>query len=132
MAILPELHLCHTKFVVGTGENRNNRFQGFKFMRKTATASRQNRDIMPQIRIHALDRREFLRTYPWSLVLDVALREDDSKAKKDNSPLNLNVHRKTSANLLKTVDVGYRLRIRKKMLKASRDTNFLDSVLFKK
>lgn len=65
-------------------------------------------------------------------VLDVTFREDNSKAKKDNSPLNLNVLRKVAANLLKPIDVGYRLSIRKKMLKAARDSLFLDSVFFKK
>ena len=65
-------------------------------------------------------------------VLDVTLREDASKARKDNSPLNLNVLRKTAANLLKAVDVGYLLSIRKKMMKAARDPDFLETLLFKK
>jgi predicted transposase YbfD/YdcC len=65
-------------------------------------------------------------------VLDVALREDDSKTRKDNSPLNLNVLRKAAANRLKFADVGYRLSIRKKMLKAARDVLFLQNALFKK
>jgi predicted transposase YbfD/YdcC len=65
-------------------------------------------------------------------VLDIAFREDSAKARKDNSPLNLNVLRKTSANLLKSTDAGYKLSIRKKMMKAARDVDFLDSVIFTK
>jgi len=63
--------------------------------------------------------------------LDVVFREDNAKARKDNSPLNLNVLRKTALSALKKVTIG-RLSVRKKMMKAARDTSFLESVIFKK
>ena len=62
-------------------------------------------------------------------MLDVALREDSAKARKDNSPLNLNVLRKIALAILKNITLG-RLSIRKKMMKAARDPNFLALLLF--
>ena len=64
-------------------------------------------------------------------MLDVVFREDQAKARKDNSPLNLNVLRKIALSILKNLPVG-RLSIRKKMMKAARDQNFLASALFEK
>jgi predicted transposase YbfD/YdcC len=52
----------------------------------------------------------------WSL--DVIYREDAAKARKENSPLNMNVLRKTSLSFWKAVDMG-RMSIRKKMFKAT-------------
>jgi len=62
-------------------------------------------------------------------ILDVVFREDDSRARKDNSPLNLNVLRKIALSTLKNITVA-RLSIRKKMMKAARDQAFLTSVIF--
>jgi len=62
-------------------------------------------------------------------ILDVVFREDDSRARKDNSPLNLNVLRKIALALLKNIHLG-RLSLRKKMLKAARDPDFLLRLLF--
>jgi predicted transposase YbfD/YdcC len=64
-------------------------------------------------------------------VLDVTFREDDAKARKDNSPLNLNVLRKIALPILKKISVG-RLSVRKKMMKSARDTSFLERLLFEK
>jgi len=64
-------------------------------------------------------------------VLDVVFREDASRARKDNSPLNLNVLRKTSLSVLKRLSVG-RLSLRKKMLKAARDPLFLSRLIWEK
>lgn len=61
--------------------------------------------------------------------LDVIFREDDSKAKKDNSPLNLNILRKTALNLVSQAQYK---RISKKRLMfraALEPTLFLD-ILF--
>ena len=63
--------------------------------------------------------------------LDVVFREDDSKAKKDNSPLNMNILRKIAIPVLKKMSVG-RLSVRKKMMKAARDPFFLLRLLFEK
>ena len=50
--------------------------------------------------------------------LDVTFGEDSSRARKDNSPLNLNVLRKTALGLLKEVDWG-RIGLKKKMFIAA-------------
>jgi len=46
--------------------------------------------------------------------LDVIFGEDASCARKDNSPLNLNVLRKTALSLLKAADLGKRTSLKKK------------------
>lgn len=61
--------------------------------------------------------------------LDVIFREDASRARKDNSPLNLNVLRKIAIPILHACKVG-RLSAQKKMLKAARNPAFLDCLLF--
>ena len=64
-------------------------------------------------------------------MLDVIFREDGAKAKKDNSPLNLNVIRKMALAILKNNPIG-RLSARKKMMKAARDPNFLQLLIWRK
>jgi predicted transposase YbfD/YdcC len=65
----------------------------------------------------------------WSL--DVIFREDASRARKDNSPLNMNVLRKTALSLARKTDLGRkRLGARKKMLKAALNHNVLSKILF--
>jgi predicted transposase YbfD/YdcC len=61
--------------------------------------------------------------------LDVVFREDSARARKDNSPLNMNVLRKTALPLLKQADLG-RIGLRKKMLKAALDTSTLANIVF--
>jgi len=65
----------------------------------------------------------------WSL--DVIYREDASRARKDNSPLNMNVLRKTALSLARKTDLGRkRLGARKKMLKAALNFDVLSKILF--
>jgi predicted transposase YbfD/YdcC len=64
-------------------------------------------------------------------MLDVVFREDASRARKDNSPLNLNVLRKVSLSVLRRLNIG-RLSVRKKMLKAARDPDFLTKLIWEK
>jgi predicted transposase YbfD/YdcC len=64
-------------------------------------------------------------------VLDISFREDSCGAKKDNSPLNLNILRKIAMPLLKRADFG-RMGIRKKMFKAALNPNRLLEIIFKK
>ena len=61
--------------------------------------------------------------------LDVTFREDQSRAKKDNSPLNLNVLRKFALPILHACKVG-RLSAQKKRKKAARNPDFLNQLLF--
>ncbi len=64
-------------------------------------------------------------------MLDVVFREDDARARKDNSPLNMNILRKIALAILKKTTVD-RLSTRKKMMKAARDQNFLAQLIFQK
>ncbi|MDR1913319.1 MAG: ISAs1 family transposase, partial [Clostridiales bacterium] len=63
--------------------------------------------------------------------LDVVFREDSAKARKDNSPLNMNILRKTSLSLLKKADLG-RIGLRKKMRRAALNLSTLASLVFPK
>ena len=61
--------------------------------------------------------------------LDVNFGEDASRARKGNSPLNLNILRKEALFRLKTVDLGKRVSIRRKINQASMSNNVLAKVL---
>lgn len=61
--------------------------------------------------------------------LDVVLREDSAKARKDNSPLNMNVLRKVALSLLSKADLG-RMGLRKKMFKAALNCSVLSKIFF--
>ena len=61
--------------------------------------------------------------------LDVIFREDASRARKDNSPLNLNVLRKTALNLVSHAQYG-RISKRRLMFKAALDPDLLLKILF--
>jgi predicted transposase YbfD/YdcC len=63
--------------------------------------------------------------------LDVAFGEDASCAKKDNSPLNLNILRKTALALLKVIDWG-RIGLKNKMFIAALNPDKLLFLLFSK
>lgn len=60
--------------------------------------------------------------------LDVIFREDAARARKDNSPLNMNVLRKTALSLLNQAKYG-RLSKKKMMFKASLNPEVLLSIL---
>ena len=61
--------------------------------------------------------------------LDVIFREDASRARKDNSPLNMNVLRKTSLSLVSQAQYG-RISKKKLMFKAALDPTVLLDILF--
>lgn len=63
-------------------------------------------------------------------VLDVVFREDDAKARKDNSPLNMNILRKTAMACLKKAPARKRTSIKRKMLKAALNPDFLHMAIF--
>lgn len=64
-------------------------------------------------------------------MLDVVFREDGARARKDNSPLNMNVLRKIALSTLKSADAGRKLSVKRKSLKAALDSRFLEDVIFK-
>jgi predicted transposase YbfD/YdcC len=63
--------------------------------------------------------------------LDVVFGEDAAHARKDNSPLNLNVLRKLAPALLKATDMGKRVSLKKKMFMAALNPDRLLAVLLK-
>lgn len=63
----------------------------------------------------------------WSL--DVIFKEDDSRAKKDNSPLNLNILRKNALPLLKNIQPAL-VSMKKLMFKAALNVDWLHKILF--
>ena len=62
--------------------------------------------------------------------LDVTFGEDGSRARKDNSPLNLNILRKQALALLNRADMGKRVSLRRKMSRAAMDNEVLRRVVF--
>lgn len=64
--------------------------------------------------------------------LDVTFGEDRAKTRKDNSPLNWNVMRKTALPLLRNADVGKKQSVKRKMFMAALDVNLLDKIIFQK
>lgn len=61
--------------------------------------------------------------------LDVIFGEDWARARKDNSPLNMNVLRKTALRLIKAVDLGKRISLQKKRYMAALNPNILHLVI---
>ena len=62
--------------------------------------------------------------------LDVTFGEDSARARKDNSPLNLNILRKQALTLLNRADMGKRVSLRRKMSRAAMDNDVLRRVVF--
>ena len=63
-------------------------------------------------------------------MLDVNVKEDGCRGRKDNSPKNLNILRKVTLRLLRAVDGGKRVSGKRKMLRAGLVPDFLRKVLF--
>jgi predicted transposase YbfD/YdcC len=63
-------------------------------------------------------------------MLDVVFEEDSARARKDNSPLNLNILRKTALSLLLQVK-GKRESLHRLMFRAAMETDFLELVAFR-
>jgi predicted transposase YbfD/YdcC len=61
--------------------------------------------------------------------LDVTFGEDSSKMRKDYSPLNWNVMRKTALPILRKADVGKKTSIKRKMFMAALDISILDKII---
>ena len=82
-----------------------------------------------------IDEIAFAIRHHWSIEnqlhwnLDVIFREDSARARKDNSPLNMNILRKTALNLLNQAKFG-RLSKKKMMFKAALNPQVLLDILF--
>ena len=59
--------------------------------------------------------------------LDLTFREDDSRVRKDNGPMNLNIFRKFGLFLLTHEPI--KISLKRKRKKASRDDNFMVEIL---
>ena len=62
--------------------------------------------------------------------LDVTFGEDSSRARKDNSPLKLNILREQALFLLDRADLGKRVSLRRKISRAAMDDHTLHLVRF--
>lgn len=63
-------------------------------------------------------------------MLDVVFEEDAARARKDNSPLNMNILRKTALKLLSDIKPHYkRISYKKLIFKAALETDFLVTIL---
>ena len=65
-------------------------------------------------------------------MLDVIFDEDSSRARKDMSPLNLNILRKAALALCKHADFGRRVSIQKKRFAAALNSDRFLDILFAK
>lgn len=85
-----------------------------------------------------IDRFAYAVRKHWSIenqlhwALDVIFEEDSSRAKKDMSPLNLNVLRKTALALCKHADFGPRVSMKRKRFSAALDPEHFLQILFAK
>lgn len=88
--------------------------------------------------LDCLDRFSYAVRKHWAIenqlhwCLDVIFDEDSSRARKDNSPLNLNVLRKTALGLCRNADMGKRVSLQKKRFRASLNPDVFLSILFGK
>ncbi len=85
-----------------------------------------------------IDRFAYAVRKHWSIenqlhwALDVIFEEDSSRARKDMSPLNLNVLRKTALALCKHADFGPRVSMKRKRFSAAIDPDRFLQILFAK
>lgn len=61
--------------------------------------------------------------------LDVTFGEDSAKMRKDNSPLNWNVMRKTALPLIRNANIGKKQSVKRKMFMAALDVSVLETIL---
>lgn len=105
------------------------------------TTVERNRNIHTDTRyfitsLTKLERFAYAVRKHWSIenqlhwCLDVIFDEDSSKAKKDMSPLNLNVLRKTALALCKRADFGRRVSMKKKRFAAALNPDRFLDILF--
>ncbi len=101
---------------------------------KGGTTSTQTRYYISSL--NNTDRFAYAACKHWSIenqlhwCLDVVFHEDASQARKDLSPLNLNVLRKTALALCKGTNMGKRVSLQKKRFRASLDPDAFLMILF--
>jgi len=70
-------------------------------------------------------RRHWSIENPLHWQLDVTFGEDDARMRKDNSPLNWNVMRKTALPFLPSADIGRKTSLKRNMFIAALDISVL-------
>jgi len=101
---------------------------------KGGTTSAQTRYYISSL--NNIDQFAYAVRKHWSIenqlhwCLDVVFHEDASRARKDLSPLNLNVLRKTALALCKSADMGKRVSLQKKRFRASLNPDAFLMILF--
>jgi len=101
---------------------------------KGEATSTQNRYYISSL--NNIDQFAYAVRKHWSIenqlhwCLDVVFHEDTSRARKDLSPLNLNVLRKTALALCKGADMGKRVSLQKKRFRASLNPDAFLMILF--
>ena len=113
--------------------------QGLGMVKQTVTKGSETTEYIRYFITSLTDIQEFAYSVRkhWSIenqlhwCLDVIFREDAARAKKDHSPQNMNVLRKTALSQLKRAKQG-RLSMRKLMFKAALNPSMLLTILFSK
>ena len=101
---------------------------------KHGTVSTDTRFFIPSLT--DIERFSYAVRKHWSIenqlhwALDIVFEEDSSRARKDMSPLNLNILRKTALALCKHADFGPRVSMKKKRFTAALDPNRFLAILF--
>ena len=62
--------------------------------------------------------------------LDVTFGEDSARTRKDNSPLNWNIMRKTALPLIRNAEIGKKQSVKRKMFMAALDVAILEKIVF--
>ena len=111
--------------------------KGIGMVKSTIVEKKENRQFTRYFITSLTDIDEFadvVRKH-WSIenqlhwCLDVIFREDASRARKDNSPLNLNILRKTALNLVSQAQYG-RVSKKRLMFKAALEPELFLKILF--
>ena len=75
-------------------------------------------------------RRHWSIENPLHWQLDVTFGEDDARMRKDNSPLNWNVMRKTALPFLPSAAIGRKTSLKRNMFIAALDISVLEIIFF--
>ena len=136
---------AHSLLTDLSGLPKPEKWPGLKAVGRVVTTVRKGESVRIQTRYYISSitdakRFAYITRKHWSIenqlhwFLDVVFHEDDSRAKKDNSPLNLNVLRKTALSLCRNCD-NEKLRkssVQKRRYRASMNPDILSVILFGK
>lgn len=102
--------------------------------KKTLHEQRQKRLFISSLDINAANFLSYVRNH-WSIenklhwVLDMRFKEDSCRTRINHGAENFSIMRKMAFNLIKTSKTAKKISVKKKMLKANWDLNYLKSLL---